>query len=160
MAKASGIQTRIRADTSTGGLYDISGDVTNMDFAMPRGVQDITSINRSAMERILLLSDISGTINGIWNPNGVDTSCSHEVFRTVSVSSTGNRRLDVTIGSSGAPVLTDPQLSGDTVTSSGILVLFTDYALTRAQGGEMTWTVPFVLGSGIIPFWGTSGLAQ
>jgi hypothetical protein len=32
-------------------------------------------------------------------------------------------------------------------------VLLTDYALTRAQSGEFTWSVPFQLADGTVPTW-------
>ena len=157
MAKSNGIQTRVRVDTSTGGLYDISGDVTNLDWALPRTVQDVTGVNQAAMARILLLADFSGTINGIWNPGGADTSTAHEVFRTIP-STDVTRTLQITIGSSGA-VSTDPQLVGDTVSATaaiGIEVLLTDYPLTRAQSGELTFAVPFLLQDGRAPLWSVS----
>jgi hypothetical protein len=41
-------------------------------------------------------------------------------------------------------------ISGQTLTND---VLFTDYALTRAAGGEFTAQHPFVLQSGTVPTW-------
>jgi hypothetical protein len=32
-------------------------------------------------------------------------------------------------------------------------VLFTDYQLTRAQTGELTWSAPGVLANGAVPTW-------
>jgi hypothetical protein len=32
-------------------------------------------------------------------------------------------------------------------------VLYTDYPLTRADGGELTWAVPGVLANGTVPTW-------
>ncbi len=40
---------------------DIRSDVFTLDWTMPRGVQDITALSQSAMARLLLLADFSGT---------------------------------------------------------------------------------------------------
>jgi len=59
MAKESGLGFSCTVDDSGGTGRDISNDVTNLDFATPRGIQDSTGIDVSAMERILLLADFS-----------------------------------------------------------------------------------------------------
>jgi hypothetical protein len=41
-------------------------------------------------------------------------------------------------------------ISGQTLATECIL---TDYAMTRAQSGEFTWSVPFQLASGLTPTW-------
>lgn len=48
-------------DDSAGVPQDLRNDVTNFEFATPRGVQDVTGIDKSAMERLLLLADFSIT---------------------------------------------------------------------------------------------------
>lgn len=125
--------TTLSVDTSAGAAKAIKNDVTNFQFATPRGVQDVTGVDKSAMERLLLLADFSITLNGVFN-DAADAS--HDVFKTVP--STSVARL-VTLTH-----------SGQTLANTCI---FTDYALTRAQDGSLTWTAPGVLSSGSVPTW-------
>lgn len=134
MTKQSGLGwTALSVDNSAGVVKDIKNDITNMQFATPRGVQDVTGIDKSAIERLLLLADYSMTLNGVFN---VATDKSHDVFKTVPSTSVG-RTVTNTVGG---------------VTLAGEL-LPTDYALTRSQTGELTWTVPLVLQDGTVPTW-------
>ena len=41
----------VAVDDSGGNIEAIGNDITNLSFATPRGVQDITGVNSSAMER-------------------------------------------------------------------------------------------------------------
>lgn len=107
--------------------------MTNLQFATPRAVQDVTGVDKSAMERILLLADFSITLNGVFNDA---TDMSHDVFKTVPSTSVART---VTLA-----------VSGQTLTNE---CLFTDYPLTRAASGELTWSVPGVLSDGTVPTW-------
>lgn len=107
--------------------------MTSLEFATPRATQDTTGIDKSAMERLLLLADFSITMNGVFN-DAADFS--HAVFKTVP--STSVTRT-VAMG-----------VSGQTLSNE---CLITDYALTRADSGEFTWTAPGVLQSGTSPTW-------
>jgi len=136
MAKASGVGwTTLSVDLSDGTLTDIKNDVTNLAFSTPRGVQDVTGVDKSAMERLLLLADMSLTLNGVFNATG-----SHLVFRTVPSTSVAREFTltvnGVTLGTTNTPTL-----------------LFTDYSLNRAQDGSLTWTAPGVLANGAVPTW-------
>jgi hypothetical protein len=94
-------------------------------------------VDKSAMERILLLADFSITLNGVFNDSA---SHAHAVFKTVPSTSV-NRTTTITItGTVGANTLA-PE------------VLYTDYPLTRANGGELTFAVPGVLADGTVPTW-------
>lgn len=121
----------MEVDTEADSLTDISNDVTNHTFATPRGVQDVTGVDSSAMERLLLLADFSVTLNGVFNPD-----LSHTVFSTVPGGSL-IRDTDLTI-------------SGEALDND---CLFTDYALTRNQDGSLTWSAPGVLADGAVPTW-------
>jgi hypothetical protein len=82
MAKKSGLGiTTLSVDDSAGTQRDIRNDITNFQMATPRAVQDVTGIDKSAMERLLLLADFSITLNGVFNDQA--TTGSHIVFRTV-----------------------------------------------------------------------------
>jgi len=133
MAKESGLGMTVAVDDSSDAAKTISNDITNIDFATPRGVQDVTGLNSSAMERILLLADFSVNITGVFNDA---TDFSHDVFSTVPSSSVART---VTITHSAQV------LAGE--------LLFSDYALTRAASGELTYTAPGVLSDGSVPTW-------
>ena len=137
MAKQSGIGwTTFGVEESDGTTSrDLRNDITNFQLATPRGVQDTTGLDKSAMERILLLADLSYTLNGVFNPTAAK---SHAVFRTVP--STSVERTTVT------------GIAGEQLTSQ---VLYTDYSLARAQDGSFTWSVPGVLADGTVPTWVT-----
>lgn len=133
MAKTSGLAwTTLTLDDSGGSSNtDIRNDVTTFNFATPRGVQDVTGVDKSAFERLLLLADFSGQLNGVFN-----ASLSHGVFKTASSSS---------VARTMALGIADQTLSNE--------VLLTDYQLTRAQDGSLTWSVPYVLTGGAVPTW-------
>ena len=134
MAKESGMGwTTLSVDDGSGAAQDIKNDVHNFEFATPRGVQDVTGVDKSAMERILLLADFSITLNGTFND---DANKSHVVFKTVATSSV-NRAVSLGI-------------SGQTLACECV---FTDYNLTRADNGALTWQAPGVLADGTAPAW-------
>lgn len=140
MAKESGLAwTSMSIDDSGGTLRDIRNDITNFNFSTPRGVQDTTGIDKSAMERLLLLADLSFTWNGVFNDA---TNMSHDVFKTATSTSVAR---EILLNVSGQILGTTPQVT----------VLLTDYALTRAQSGELTFSVPGVLANGEVPTWTT-----
>lgn len=134
MAKENGLGwTTLNVDDSAGSAQDIRNDVTNLDWSMPRGVQDVTGIDKSAIERLLLLADFSGTMNGVFDDG---SNLSHAVLKTV-----GSTSVARTIGI---------VISGQTLNNE---CLITDYAMTRAASGEFTWSAPFSLQNGSAPTW-------
>lgn len=134
MAKESGLGwTTLSVDDSSGTVRAIKNDLTNMGFATPRAVQDVTGIDKSAIERLLLLADFSIDLNGVFNDA---TGFSHDVFKTVPSTSVART---VTLA-----------VSGQTLANE---CLFTDYNLTRSASGELTWTAPGVLADGTVPAW-------
>jgi len=126
--------TALSVDDSAGAVEDIRNDITNFSFATPRGVQDVTGVDKSAMERLLLLADFSITLNGVFNPAASPSS--HDVFKTVPSTSVA-RTVTLTVSAK--------TLANET--------LFTDYSLNRAQDGSLTWTAPGVLSNGTVPTW-------
>jgi hypothetical protein len=134
MAKESGLGwTTLSVDDSAGSVQDIKNDVTNFAFATPRGVQDVTGVDKSAFERILLLADFTITLNGVFNDAA---GKSHVVFKTVP--STSVQRT------------TTLAVSGQTLAGE---LLYTDYSTTRGADGALTWTAPGVLADGTVPTW-------
>lgn len=134
MAKESGLGwTTCSVDDSGGTARAIKNDVTSLQFATPRGVQDVTGIDKSAYERILLLADFSITLNCVFNDA---TNQMFDVFKTVSSTSVA-RTTTLTV-------------SGQTLANE---VLYTDFPVNRADGGELTAAVPGVLSDGNVPTW-------
>ena len=119
------------ADSTGTNYVDIRNDVTNLAFATPRGVQDVTGIDKSAHERLLLLADFSITLNGVFNP-----SVSHAVFATVP--------------STSVTRLTQIVVAGKSIQAN---CLYSDYQLTRSNAGELTWQAPGALSDGSTPTW-------
>lgn len=140
MAKESGLAwTSLSIDDSGGTLRDLRNDVTNLEVALPRATQDITGIDKSAFERLLLLADMTMTMNGVFNDA---SNASHDVFKTISSTSVAR---EILFNVSGQILGTTPQVS----------LMLTDYPLTRADSGELTWSVPGSLANGAIPTWTT-----
>lgn len=135
MAKQSGLGwTTCSVDDSAGTVRAIINDVTNLQISTPRAVQDVTGLDKSAYERLLLLADASITLDGVFNPT-VGAS-SHTVFSTVPSSSVA-RTTTLTIASK----------------TLACELLYTDYNLTREQTGEFTWESAGVLADGSVPTW-------
>jgi hypothetical protein len=135
LAKKSGLGiTTLSVDDAGGTPRDIRNDITNFQMATPRAVQDVTGIDKSANERLLLLADFSITLNGVFNDTA--STGSHIVFRTVPSTSV-LRTVSLVI-------------TGNTLNNE---CLFTDYNITRAASGELTWSTPGVLGDGTVPTW-------
>jgi hypothetical protein len=126
--------TTLSVDNSSGTPVAIKNDFTNFQFSTPRGVQDVTGVDKSAIERILLLADCSMTLNGPWDSTSAANS--HSVFSTVPSSSVA-RTVTMVVNAATFPNE----------------ILFTDYPITRSTAGELTWAVPGVLADGTVPTW-------
>lgn len=134
MAKESGLGwTTLSVDDSGGTPRDIRNDITNFQFSTPRAVQDVTGIDKSAMERLQLLADFSITLNGVFNDA---SNMSHATLKTIP-SATGARTVSLAV-------------SGQTLANECV---GTDYGLTRGNDGALTWTAPFSLADGTVPTW-------
>ena len=132
MAKEAPTMT-VAVDDSGGSARSIQNDLTSVDFAIPRAVQDVTGVDKAAIERLLLLSDCSITMNGVFNDA---SNVGHDVFKTVA-SATASRTITLV-------------MSGQTLATECFV---TDYALSRASSGELTYVAPAVLQSGSAPTW-------
>lgn len=134
MAKENGLGwSTLTVDDASGTPQVLKNDITNLQFATPRAVQDVTGIDKSAMERLLGLADFSVTLSGVFNDAA---GMSHAVFKTIPSTSVPRT---VSIGVSGQTMVAE--------------CLLTDYPLSRANDGALTWTVPGVLADGQVPTW-------
>lgn len=133
MAKVTGLGwTTLTVDNAAGAGQDIRNDITNLDWSTPYGVQEVTGIDKSAMERLALLADMSGTLNGVFNPSA------NKIYDVLIA---GDLRVIRTV----AIVISGKSLSTE--------CLFTDAKVTRNANGELTTQHPFVLADGTVPTW-------
>jgi hypothetical protein len=131
MAKSSGIAwTTLTCTNSAASPINIVNDVNSMDISTPRAMQEVTGLDKSAIERLHLLADFQITMNGIMNP-----AVSHLVFRDFG---SGARTMTLVVLSQ---TLTPPT------------VLFDDYALSRSDKGELTWKVKGMGADGTVAVW-------
>lgn len=134
MAKQTGLGwTTLSVDDSTNTQQAIKNDINDVKISTPMAVIDVTGIDKFAYERLLGLADCSVTLDGTFN-NAANMS--HAVFSTVPSTRVARLTTMVVNGSTLAPTL-----------------LFTDYGLTRATGGALTWQAPGVLSNGSAPTW-------
>lgn len=134
MAKENGLGwTTLSVDDSGGSVCVIKNDVTSLDIATPRETQDVTGVDKSAYERLLLLADCTVDLNGVFNDAA---SLSHVVFKTVPSTSVART--------------TSLAVSGQTLACE---LLYTDYKLSRADDGSLTWTTQGMLSDGTAPAW-------
>lgn len=124
MAKVSGITTTV---TIAGN--DISNDITSFTLDTPYGVQDITGLDKSAVERLLLRADASGTITGVHN--------------------TAANRIHATLKTPGTKtfVIAYP---GATATFTAVT---TNYALNMGTDGSLIPSCNWALSSGTAVAW-------
>jgi len=137
MAKSSGITTTYSVDDGAGSLQNISTGVLSFDISTPRGNADITGLDKSAIERILLLADGQVTINMQFDPTA--TTGTHTVFRTMS-STSQTRTVTIVVNSTPPATLT-------------MEMICTEYTLNRGSDGNLTSTATLLLQNGTAPTW-------
>lgn len=137
MAKTSGLGATVIVDDAASAAQTITNDVNDFQFATPRAVEDITGVDKYAMEKLLLLADYTVTMKGTFN---TATNMSHAVFKTIPLSSSPNRNVKIEPTSGGTPYLS-------------CLAALTDYSISRANSGALTWQVPGTLADGTVPTW-------
>lgn len=124
MAKVSGLTTSV----SVGGSA-IGPDITSFTLDTPYGVQDVTGLDKSAIERLLLRADASGTLNGVFN-----AALSHTALKTP-----GSKAFVIAFAAAAA-----------TATFTAVT---TNYALSMGADGSLTWSCNFALASGTAVAW-------
>ncbi|HUV73870.1 MAG TPA: hypothetical protein VMW79_06150 [Anaerolineae bacterium] len=136
MGKVTGLGMTLSVDDDAGNLQDISGDAPSFTVNTSRGEQDVTGIDKSAMERLLLLGDAEISISGVFN-----AALSHLVFRKIGTILAGQVGRTVTIA------------YPDAVTLSMEMV-FSSYNINRGADGSLTWTATGKLADGTVPTFG------
>lgn len=136
MTKQSGLGwTTLSVDDSAGSVEIIKNDVQSLQFATPRAVLDVTGVDKSAVERILLLADFSITLNTT-AINFASTPSFYDVFHDVAATSAARTTTLTVAAKTLAPE-----------------VLYTDFQVNRGQDGSLGATVPGVLANGTVPTW-------
>lgn len=134
--KSTGLAwTTLSVDDSSGAVEAIKNDVQSFQFAMPRAVLDVTGVDKSAVERLLLLADFS--ISLTTTAINFDASPSFwDVFHSVPNTSVART---TTLGFASKTLAPE--------------VLYTDFNVTRGQDGSLGATAPGVLANGAAPSW-------
>lgn len=133
MAKSSGIGMTLTIDDADGTARAITNDVTNVTFNTPRGVQDVTGLDKSAIERLLLLIDFNMTVSAVFNP-----AANPSMFGVFSTPADNDTRTVVIV------------VGAKTMTAE---CLMTDVSWNRNADGSFTAQATFVLANGTAPAW-------
>ena len=134
MAKLSGIPVTLTMQNSSAVAKDVSNDIGDFTLPITFGTQDVTGLDKSAIERLALLTDFKPTFKGFHN-NATD-----RLHPVVSTGQTTARQVVVTL----------PGGAGATLTAT---VLLPNYTITRAQTGALTASVSGELSNGTAPAW-------
>lgn len=121
-------------DDNTGTARTITNDVFSLQLGTPRGVADITGLDKSAHERLLLLADATCTLAMGFNDA---VNMSFAVFKTVPLSTAVARTVTLVH-------------SGQTLPNE---MIFSDFAVNRGADGNITTSAPGALSDGTVPTW-------
>ncbi|MBI5289901.1 MAG: hypothetical protein HY873_13090 [Chloroflexi bacterium] len=103
-------------------------------MSTPKAVQDVTGLDKSAMERLQLLADGAVDVNGIFN----------------DAANTGLFTVLKTVPSTAVARTVTFAVSGQTLAME---MLFNDMKLSRGGGGELTIASHGDLSDGAVPAW-------
>ena len=134
MAKKNGLGATLSVDDSGGTARAISNDVLSLSVSTPRSMQDVTGIDKSAMERLLTLVD--GKMDYAVVFNDTANTGSHNVLKTVPSSAVNRTHTYAVQG----------------VTLAMEMVIG-DYPLSRAADGALTASISAQLADGAVPTW-------
>ena len=133
MAKTSGIGMTITIDDADGTGRAISNDITSATFNTSRGVQDITGLDKAAMERLLLLNDFNLSVTAVFNP-----AANPSMFGVFSTPADNDTRTVVIV------------VGGKTLTAECVM---SDVAWSRGADGSFTASATFELANGTAAAW-------
>ena len=135
MSKLTALGMSISLDDGSGSPQNITNDVGDFTLNTPRGVIDVSGLDKSGYERLMGRSDVTGTLNGFYDPG---SNLAHAVLKTVPTQA-GTLTRTLTVG-----------FSTGTATSE---VIVTDYAITIGNDGSMKWSAPFQATNGSALAW-------
>jgi hypothetical protein len=135
MAKLSGLGMAVTLQDSGAVARTVSNDIGDLSLPITFAVQDDTGIDKSAIERLALLTDIKGAFKGFHN-NAATTG----IHTVISNGQTTPRQAVVTL----------PGGAGATLTWTGLL---DNYTIARAQTAALTNSWTLSLSNGTAPAW-------
>lgn len=130
MAKFAGLGMAVTLDNSAGNPVTISNDVASITLGDTSGEQDVTGVDKSAMERLQLLSDSQVTLNG----NGWPSSTTFAVFSNRA----NSRTLVIDFPDSGTYT---------------VEVMIFGFSPSRGADGAVTWSADLKLCNGTAGAW-------
>lgn len=130
MAKFSGLGMSLTVEDSGGSPVNIAADVGSLVCNTVRGEQDVTGIDKSAMERLDLLEDSDVQFSG----NGFPPATTRAVFEELD-----NER-EVVIGYPDSATFT-------------LTVRLFSYNINRGQDGGLSWQATGKLSNGSKGVW-------
>jgi len=133
MARSSGIGMTVTIDDADGTGRAITNDITSITFSTPRGVQDVTGLNSTALERLLLLIDFNCTVTAVFNP-----AANPSMFGVFSTPADNDTRTVVIV------------VGGKTMTAECHM---TDVSWSRNADGSFTAQATFMQSSTTAPAW-------
>lgn len=132
-AKSSGLGMTVTIDDADGTGRAISNDITQITFNTSRGVQDVTGLDKSAIERLLLLNDFNCSITAVFNP-----AANPSMFGVFSTPADNDTRTVVIV------------VGGKTMTAECVM---SDVSWSRNADGSFTASATFVLANGTAAAW-------
>ena len=138
MAKQTGLGDYIAVDDSGGTARDISSDVTSLSIGNSQNLLEVTGLDKSAVERIVALSDGTANLSGTCN------FAANKEHAVLAEGRTATRTFDYRIGGNSS---SNPRLQMELVIGA--------YTVDRGAGGELTWSCDLSLQSGTVPDWDT-----
>ncbi len=124
----------ISIDDSGAVARAVTNDVRDVNISTPKAVQDVTGLDKSAIERLQLLADGQVDINGVFN----------------DAATTGLFTVLKTVPSTSVIRTTSFAVSGQTLAME---MFYSDMKLSRGGGGELTISSSGQLGDGAVPTW-------
>ena len=137
MAKQSGLGDYLAVDDSSGSARDISDNVISLEIGQPQNLLDVTTLSKSAIERIIGLRDCTVSITGVFDSA---SNKIHDVFKTP----TGSRTVTYCIGGNSGG---NPKLEFEANVN--------EYNISRGTDGSLGVTAGLSLNSGTAPAWST-----
>lgn len=134
MAKTTGITSAVTIDDSAGTPRDISADILTAQIGTPQNLQDVSTIDQSAMQRLALRKDYTLALTGVAD---FASNLSHDVFKAEP---TGNLRTVAVALQSAAATLTAEMVLGD-------------FSYNLGADGSLVWSATLSNGDGSTPVW-------
>jgi hypothetical protein len=135
VAKITALGCTITVDDSGGTPRDITTDVSDLTFSTPRGVIDVSGLDKTGYERLLGRSDVTGSMSG---PFDGGANLAHAVLKTVPTQA-GTITRTIAIG-----------FSTGTATAECVI---SDYQVSAGNDGALRWTAPFQAANGTALAW-------